>query len=153
MCLRQLGWTWPHHTTFVTANGHEVDLRQICPRDVEAQATVGQRVGAVVRVGGQRRTEGAAPVPLAGTCDTGKQTSPTSTARGACEQGGFGCDTSGVVDARGSEQGGNRGAPDLSEVWTSCAGLGAASIVGMSSDSSASAKDRDWRRTQLGREA
>ena len=40
MCLRQLGWTWPHHTTFVTASGHEVDLRQICPRDVKAQATV-----------------------------------------------------------------------------------------------------------------
>ena len=24
MCPRQLGWTWPHHTTFVTASGHEV---------------------------------------------------------------------------------------------------------------------------------
>ena len=39
-CLRQLGWTWPHHTTFVTASGHEVDLRQICSRDVKAQAAV-----------------------------------------------------------------------------------------------------------------
>ena len=39
MCLRQLGWTWPHHTTFVTASGHEVDVRQICTRDVKAQAT------------------------------------------------------------------------------------------------------------------
>ena len=40
MCLRQLEWTWPHHTTFVTARGHEVDLRQICLRDVKAQARV-----------------------------------------------------------------------------------------------------------------
>ena len=29
-----------HHTTFVKANGHEIDLRQICPRDVKAQAMV-----------------------------------------------------------------------------------------------------------------
>ena len=28
MCLRQLGWTWPHNTTFVTASGHEVDLHE-----------------------------------------------------------------------------------------------------------------------------
>ena len=30
----------PHHTTFITASGHEVDLRRICTRDVKAQATV-----------------------------------------------------------------------------------------------------------------
>ena len=51
MCLKQLGWSWPHHTTFVTTNGHEIDLRQICPRDVKAQALVGQRIGAVERLG------------------------------------------------------------------------------------------------------
>ena len=28
MCLRQLGWTWPHHTTLVTGSGHEVDVRE-----------------------------------------------------------------------------------------------------------------------------
>ena len=37
MCMRQLGWTWPHHTTFVTASGHEMDLRQTCHMDVKAQ--------------------------------------------------------------------------------------------------------------------
>ena len=40
MCLRQLGWTWPHHTTFVTSNGHLIDLRETCPMDVKAQAGV-----------------------------------------------------------------------------------------------------------------
>ena len=40
MCLRQLGWTWPNHTTFVIAKGHELDLRQICFRNVKAQAMV-----------------------------------------------------------------------------------------------------------------
>ena len=40
MCLRQLGWTWQHHTTFVTANGHELDLQETCPVNVMAQARV-----------------------------------------------------------------------------------------------------------------
>ena len=40
MCLRQLGWSWPNHALFVTANGHELDLRQICSRDVKSQAMV-----------------------------------------------------------------------------------------------------------------
>ena len=39
-CLKNLGWTWPHHTSFVTASGHEVDLREVCPTDVKAQARV-----------------------------------------------------------------------------------------------------------------
>ena len=40
LCLRQLVWTSPHHTTFVTASGHEVDLRETCSMDVMAQARV-----------------------------------------------------------------------------------------------------------------
>ena len=40
MCLRQLERSRPHHTTFITANGHELDVRQICPRDVKSQAMV-----------------------------------------------------------------------------------------------------------------
>ena len=40
MCLRQLGWTWPHHTNFVTTSGHSIDLRETCPMDVKAQAGV-----------------------------------------------------------------------------------------------------------------
>ena len=40
MCLRQLRWTWPHHTTFLAASGHEGDLRETCPVDVMAQARV-----------------------------------------------------------------------------------------------------------------
>ena len=102
VCLRQLGWTWPHHTTFVTASGHAADL----PQGRQSAGDSGQRIGAVERVGGQRRKE-LLP-PFAGTCHTGKEASPTSTARGASDQGGFGCDTSGMVDARGGEQGGNR---------------------------------------------
>ena len=42
MCLRRLGWTWPHHTTFVTASGHVINLRETCPMDVKAQAGGGQ---------------------------------------------------------------------------------------------------------------
>ena len=160
MCSKQLRWSWPHHTTFVTANGHEVDLRQICARDVAAQAPVDSEM-ALWREWADTDERKELPLcPLAGTCDTGKQTSPTSTARGASNQGGSGCDTSGLVDARGSEQGGNRGTPVLSEVWSSCARLVAASIVGVSSlprnphrpsfDSSASGTDREWQQTQVG---
>ena len=38
--VEQSQWTWPHHTTFVTASLHEVDLRETCFMDVKAQATV-----------------------------------------------------------------------------------------------------------------
>ena len=68
--------------------GLATDLRQ----GRRSAGASGQRIGAVARVGRHRRAEGVAPVPLAGTCETGKQTSPTSTARGASNQGGSGCD-------------------------------------------------------------
>ena len=87
----------PHHTIFVTAGGHKVDLRQTCAMEVES---------ALWRVGRQRRTERATPKHTAGTCDAGEQASPSSPTRGACDQGGIGgCDASGMVDARGGEQG------------------------------------------------
>ena len=40
MCLKQLGWTWPHHATFITASGYVINLRETCPMDVKAQAKV-----------------------------------------------------------------------------------------------------------------
>ena len=85
LCLKQLGWSWPHHTTFVTANGHEIDLRQICPRDVKAQALVDSELalwkdGLVTVMSGK-----SSPVPVAGTRDSSEQTSSTSAARGASD--------------------------------------------------------------------
>ena len=64
MCLRQLGWSWPHHTTLITANGHELDLRQICPRDVKSQAMVDSELalGKVGRRSNERKE--LLPCPL-----------------------------------------------------------------------------------------
>ena len=53
MCLRQLGWTWPHHATFITASGHEIDLYETCPIDVKAQSRVDSDLGTLKGVGGQ----------------------------------------------------------------------------------------------------
>ena len=39
-----VGHGLPHHTTFITAAGHEVHSRKICPRDVKAQATVDSKL-------------------------------------------------------------------------------------------------------------
>ena len=141
MCLRQLGWTWPHHTTFVTASGHEVDLRQICPREVKVQATVDSEL-ALRRVGGQRRTEGAAPVPFVGTCGTGKQTSPTSTARDS-----FGCDTIRMVHPFCLNCGPAVLGSAQHRLWACRLSR---NPHGPSSDSSASGTDCDWRQTQVG---
>ena len=82
MCLKQLGWSWPHHTTFVTANGHEIDLRQICPRDVKAQALVDSELALWKEWAGDsdERKE-----VVAGTRDSSEQTSSTSAARGASD--------------------------------------------------------------------
>ena len=88
MCSRQLGWTWPHHTTFVTASGHKVDLRQICRRDVKAQATVDSELAPLERVGP--------------TTTNGR-----SCSRPFCWNLGSGCDTIGLVDAGDCAQGGN----------------------------------------------
>ena len=42
---KQLEWTWPHHTTFVAASGHELDLREHSPMNVMAQARVDSDLG------------------------------------------------------------------------------------------------------------
>ena len=52
------------------------------PQGRQSTGDSGQRIGAVERVGRERRTEGAIPVPSAGACVAGKQASPTSPTRG-----------------------------------------------------------------------
>ena len=156
MCLRQLGLTSPHHTAFVTANWHEVDLRQICPRDVKAQATVDSELVLRREWADNDERKEVLPCPLLEPvilankrAQRRPQVAPAIKAAVGVTQAGWW--------TRGGEQGWNRGAPVLSELWTSCA---AASVVGMSSlprnphgpssDSSASGTDRDWRQTQVG---
>ena len=84
MCLRQLGGTWPHDTTFVTASGHEVDLRETLSNGLQGAGKSRQRLGTVEGVGRQRRTERATTTPTAGTSDSGKQARPPSPTRSTC---------------------------------------------------------------------
>ena len=53
-------------------NGHEVDLRQICPRDVKAQATVDSELALWREWADNDERKELLPCPLAGTCGTGK---------------------------------------------------------------------------------
>ncbi|CAK0855220.1 unnamed protein product, partial [Prorocentrum cordatum] len=38
LAARRLGWTWPSWRTFVSREGHIIDLAAVCPRDVQAMA-------------------------------------------------------------------------------------------------------------------
>ena len=71
-----------------------MDLRQICPRDVVAQATVDSELALWREWADNDDRKELLPCPLLA-------------ARGASDQGGSGSDTSGMVDARG-EQGRSR---------------------------------------------
>ena len=35
---RQLGWTWPRYSVFITRPGHSLDLETACPEDWRAMA-------------------------------------------------------------------------------------------------------------------
>ena len=92
MCLRQTGWTWPHHTTFVVASGHEVDIRQIRPRHVEAQAAVDSELALWREWADNDERKELLPCPLL---------EPVVLANKRAQRRP-------QEDARGSEQGGNR---------------------------------------------
>ena len=102
MCLRQLGWTWPHHTTFVTASGHEVDLRQICPRDVKAQATVDRELALWREWADNDERKELLPCLLLEPVVLANKR-----AHRRPQEAPVGRDTIWMLDARGCEQGGN----------------------------------------------
>ena len=108
MCLTQLGWTWPHHTTFVTASGHEVDLRQICPRDVKAQATVDSEI-ALWRewAGDSDERKELLPCPMLEPVILANKRAQRRPQEAPAIKAALGGDTIRVVDAGGCEQGGN----------------------------------------------
>ena len=108
MCLRRLVWTWPHHTTFVTANGHEVDLRQICPRYVKAQATVDSELALWREWADNDERKELLPCPLLELVILANKRAQRRPQEAPAIRAALGCDTSGMVDARGGEQGGNR---------------------------------------------
>ena len=95
----QLGWSWPHHAVFITANGHELDLRQICPRDVKSQAMVDSELALWKDwAGDSDERKELLPCPLL---------EPAIRARGASDQGSLGDDTIRLVDAGSCAQGRN----------------------------------------------
>ena len=116
MCLRQLGWTWPHHTTFITASGHEIDLS--C---------------AVGRVGARRRAEGAVTAPTAGVGSLGKQTRFPSPLGSSSYRSRQGCYPGRVVDAGSCEQGRSPRSPLLLDLRVASVRFSIASTVGLPS--------------------
>ena len=38
MAMRQLGWTWPRFDCFITRQGLQLWLQDVCPEDVKAMA-------------------------------------------------------------------------------------------------------------------
>ena len=86
-----------------------MDLRQTCPMDVKAQATVDSELVMWREWADNDERRELLPCTSSGTCGTGEQASPASPTRGTSNQRRlWACDTSGMVDARGGKQGGNR---------------------------------------------
>ena len=101
MSLRRLGWTWPRHTTFVTASGLEVDLRETRTTDGKTQASLARWKE---WADNDERKE-LLPRPPNGTSGLGEQARPPLPTRSARDQSGAWRDPGRMVDARGGEQG------------------------------------------------
>ena len=126
MCLRQLGWTWPHHTIFVTAQGHEVVLRQICFRNVKAQAMVDSELALWREWADNDERKELLPCLLLELVILVNKRAQRRPQEAPAIKAALG-----VIQAGWWTQ--EQEAPVLSEMWTSGAGLSAASIVDTSS--------------------
>ena len=156
MFLRQLGWTWPHHTTFVTASGHEVDLRQICPRDVKAQTTVDSELALWRQWADNDERKELLPCPLLEPVILANKRAHRRPQEVPAIKAALGVIQSGWWTQQVANEAGIAEHPFFLNCGPAVLG---SSIVGMSSlprnphgpssDSSAPGTDRAWRQTQV----